>query len=56
MNQSEKFVLVPKDPGHSFTAPTIEISRNHFLTVYLHGDISKDTATITGVFWNLTFD
>jgi len=53
MNQSTRFELVPKPPGHSFTAPTLELSRNRFLTPYLHGSIAAGTATVTGVFWRL---
>ena len=53
MNQSTRFELVPKPPGHSFTAPTLELSRDRFLTPYLHGSIAAGTATITGVFWRL---
>ncbi len=53
MNQSTKFELVPKPPGHSFTAPTLELSRHRFLTPYLHGSIAEGTATVTGVFWRL---
>ena len=53
MNQSTRFELVPKPPGHSFTAPTLELSRDRFLTPYLHGSIAAGTATVTGVFWRL---
>ncbi len=56
MNQSAKFELVPKPPGHSFTAPTLELSRNRFLTPYLHGSIAEGTATVTGVFWRLQME
>ena len=50
MNQSRKFVLVPRSPGHSFTAPTVEISDNRFLTAYYPGDLSKNISSISGVF------
>ena len=53
MNRSTRFELVPKPPGHSFTAPTLELSRDRFLTPYLHGSIAAGTATVTGVFWRL---
>ena len=53
MNQSTRFELVPKPPGHSFTAPTLELSRDRFLTPYLHGSIAAGTATVTGVFWRI---
>ena len=45
MNRSTRFELVPKPPGHSFTAPTLELSRGRFLTPYLHGSIAAGTAT-----------
>lgn len=50
MNQSRKFVLVPRSSGHSFTASTVEISDNRFLTAYYHGDLSKNISSISGVF------
>jgi hypothetical protein len=53
MGQSKKFLLVPRPPGHSFTAPTLEVSDNHFLTVYFHGDLSKNIALVSGVLWHL---
>ena len=53
MNQSTRFELVPKPPGHSFTAPTLELSPGQFLTPYLHGSIAAGTATVTGVFWRI---
>ena len=53
MNRSTRFELVPKPPGHSFTAPTLELSRDRFLTPYLHGSIAAGTATVTGVLWRL---
>ena len=53
MNQSTKFVLLPYPPGHSFTAPTVEVSDNRFLTVYFHGNLSQNRAMVSGVFWHL---
>ncbi len=52
-NKSKKFELVPKPPGHSYTTPTVEISPNHFLTAYAHGDAKIKQFTISGVFWHL---
>ncbi len=53
MNQSRKFVLVPMPPGHSFTAPSVQISENRFLSVYFHGNLSRNIAMVSGVFWRL---
>ena len=53
MNQSRKFVLVPRPPGHSFTAPSVQISENRFLSVYFHGNLSRNIAMVSGVFWRL---
>ena len=53
MNKSKKFAIVPTPPGHSFTSPSLELYPNHFLTVYMHGDLSKHTAMVSGVFWHL---
>ncbi len=53
LNASEKFVLVPVPPGHSFTTPTIELAPGHFLTVYgwYWGHAQK--LTVNGVFWHI---
>lgn len=53
MNQSQKLVLVPTPPGHSFTAPAIELSANHFLTVYAHRYPASGPLNIEGVFWHI---
>jgi hypothetical protein len=53
MNQSRKFVLVPRSPGHSFTAPSLQISENRFLSVYFHGNLSRNISMVSGVFWSL---
>ena len=59
-NQSKSFELVPAPPGHSFMAPTVELSPNHFLTAYAHLDPKTrhlearlHKLTISGVFWHL---
>jgi len=52
MNQSKKFVLVPEEPGHSFTAPTIELSPKRFLTIYCYYGGEKGNG-VNGVFWRL---
>ena len=51
-NLSKKFQLVPSPPGHSFTTPTVEISRNNYLTTYAHLDAAGKLA-ISGVFWHI---
>ena len=53
LNQSKKFLLVPHPPGHSFTAPTIELSPDHFLTVYTWYDEASKTTGVNGLFWHL---
>jgi len=53
MNRSTKFILVPNPPGHSFTSPSVELSPNHFLTVFTHGNLSKKIVIVSGVFWHL---
>lgn len=37
-NESTKLELVPADPGHSFTSPTVELGDGRFLTVYVCGE------------------
>ena len=51
MNQSQKFTLVPRHPGHSFTAPTVELAANSFLTVYLYE--GHDGNGVNAVLWQL---
>lgn len=38
LNESTSFVIVPEDPGHSFTSPTVELGEGQFLTVYVCGE------------------
>ena len=49
MNNSHDFVLVPDPPGFSFTTPTVQLSRNHFLTVYCSGN----PLAVNGTFWHI---
>ncbi len=53
MNQAKKFGLGAYPPGHSFTAPTVALSENRFLTVYFHGNLARNIAAVSGVFWHL---
>lgn len=58
MDQSEKFVLVPNPPGHFFTAPTVELSANRFLTAYAYGidpqrEYHQTQVGVNGLFWRL---
>ena len=50
-NASTNFELMDSTPGHSFTAPTVEISEDHSLTTYAHYD--GDDQYIDGVFWHI---
>ncbi len=50
MTDARDFELVPDPPGFSFMTPTVELSRNHFLTVYCQGHPQK---TVMGVFWHV---
>ena len=53
MNQSRKFVLLPSPPPSIFyTSPTVELSANHFLTMYVKGDIGK-VQSVEAVFWHI---
>ena len=52
-NKAREFTLVPPRVGHSFTAPTVELAPNHFLTVYAAGPDTKASTTIKGVRWHL---
>ena len=38
LNQSTKLEIIPQDPGHSFTSPTVELGEGLFLTVYVCGE------------------
>ena len=53
INESRKFVLVDKDPGHSYTSPTVELSANRFLTVYCSRGTETISPGIYGLFWRL---
>jgi len=58
MNQSRKFVLLPSPPPNLyvfFTSPTVELSTNHFLTVYVKGDGSAvaEVQSVEAVFWHI---
>jgi len=52
MAQSRKFVLVPSHPGHSFTAPTVELAPNSFLTVYWYPG-AEGSNGVNAFFWRL---
>ena len=52
-NQSRRFTVVPFLRGQSFTSPTVEISKNHFLTVFMAGPDTEKTTTIKGVLWHI---
>ena len=54
--KSTAFTLVPPRHGHSYTAPTIELSTNHFLTVYAAGANTKKTDSIRGIHWHIETD
>ena len=49
MNGAHDFVLVPDPPGFSFTTPTVQLSRHHFLTVYCSGS----PPAVKGIFWHI---
>ena len=50
---SARFVLVPLKEAHSFTSPTVELSENQFLTVYLAGPDTNTTTDIKTVTWHI---
>lgn len=52
-NQARKFTLVPRRKVHTFTAPTVELAPNRFLTVYVTGPDPNLTNTIIGIHWHL---
>jgi len=49
MSKARSFELVSNPPGFSFTTPTVQVSRNRFLTVYCSGT----PMAVQGVFWHL---
>ena len=49
MSKARSFELVSNPPGFSFTTPTVQVSRNRFLTVYCSGT----PMAVQGVFWQL---
>ena len=53
MNESERFELLPKEPGHSFTAPTIDLSPNHFMTAYACWHEESESTGVNGIFWHI---
>jgi len=52
-NQAREFTLVPQRKVHTFTAPTVELAPNRFLTVYVTGPDPNLTNTIIGIHWHL---
>jgi hypothetical protein len=48
-NEAKDFVLVPSPPGFSFMTPTVQLSRDHFLTTYFHGE----DRSVKGLFWHI---
>jgi hypothetical protein len=53
MADSTRFLLVPRPPGHSYTAPTVELEPDHFLTVYNTQHPGWESRAVKGVFWRL---
>ena len=53
MADSTRFLLVPRPPGHSYTAPTVELEPDHFLTVYNTQHPGWESRAVNGVFWRL---
>ena len=53
MADSTRFLLVPHPPGHSFTAPTVELEPDHFLTVYTTTHPGWESGAVKGIFWRL---
>ena len=53
MADSTRFLLVPQPPGHSYTAPTVELEPDHFLTVYNTRHPGWESRAVKGVFWRL---
>ena len=52
LNKAKWFTLVPFRKAHSFTSPTVEVSKNHFLTVFVTGADAEKTTSIKGVLWH----
>ena len=48
-NKAQDFVLVPTPPGFSYMTPTVELTPNHFLTAYYHGE----DRSVKGLFWHI---
>ena len=53
LNKARRFTVVPFRKAHSFTSPTVELSKNHFLTVYVTGPDTEKTTAIKGVRWHI---
>ena len=53
MADSTRFLLVPNPPGHSFTAPTVEVEPDRFLTVYNTRHPGWESRAVKGIFWRL---
>jgi hypothetical protein len=49
-NKSRAHEFVPRPPGNTQTAPTVELSPNHFLTIY---GVNMGSVSIRGVFWHI---
>ena len=55
-NKAREFTLVELRLMHSFTSPTVELSPNHFLSVYVAGADTKLSTTIKGLRWHIDVD
>ena len=53
LDKATRFVVVPFREAHSFTSPTVELSENRFLTVYLAGPDTEITTDIKVVTWHI---
>ncbi len=53
LKQAKQFTLVPFRKAHSFTSPTVELSKNRFLTVFVAGEDTQKTTSIKGVLWHI---
>ena len=53
LNRAKPFTLIPFRKAHSFTCPTVELSKNRFLTVFVTGETTEKTTSIQSVVWHI---
>ncbi len=53
LDKATRFVVVPFRKAHSFTSPTLDLSNNRFLTVYVVGPGTEKSTGIKVVTWHI---